>query len=78
MEARDGRRVSDVLLASLARFKGQMVINCGDDIETMAHRAGFSVNIIDPVFNTGNIDTDGKRLNVRTDENSVIKSFSIG
>lgn len=70
--------MSDVLIATLARFKGRQIKDCADDIETVARRAGFSVNIIDSVFNTGSIDTDPKRLNVVTDENSVITSLNIG
>lgn len=70
--------MSEVLIASLARFKGRQIITCCDDLESIAHKAGLSVNIIDPAFNTGNIDNDPTRLNIRTDENSIIKSFSIG
>jgi hypothetical protein len=66
------------LIAELAPFKGQEIKDCIDLIETTAHAAGFSVNVIDPQFNSGSIDNDPKRLNVRVDQNSVITSFTIG
>lgn len=64
------------LIAKLAPFKGKQVITCFDEIAKIA--AGFSINIIDPEFNTGSIDEDARRLNIRTDGNSVITSFTIG
>lgn len=64
------------LIAKLAPFKGKQVIACFDDISKIA--AGYSINIIDPEFNTGSIDEDARRLNVRTDKDSVITSFTIG
>jgi hypothetical protein len=70
--------MSEALIASLAPFKGRQIITCIDDIQIIADAHSFSVNIIDPAFNTGSIDNDPKRLNVRTDENSVITSFTIG
>lgn len=64
------------LTEKLARFKGKQIVNCFDDIAKIAD--GFTVNIIDPEFNTGSIDEDSRRLNIRTDGNSIITSFTIG
>jgi hypothetical protein len=79
MEARAGRRVSThTLLAKLDPFKGKQLITCIDDIQTIADEHGYSVNVIDPEFNTASIDNEATRLNVRTDKDSVITSFTIG
>jgi hypothetical protein len=51
---------------------------CIDSIQLHASAAGYSVNIMDPEFNTGSIDNDPRRLNVRTDKNGVITSFTVG
>lgn len=66
------------LLAEVEPFVGQQVIDCEDAIETAAASHGYSVMILDPVFNPGSIDSDPKRLNVHTDENSVITEFTTG
>lgn len=66
------------LIAELDRFKGKQIITCIDDIQTAADAHGYSVNIIDPEFNTASIDNEATRLNVRTDRDSVITSFTIG
>lgn len=64
------------VIAKLTRFEGKQVIACFDEIAKIA--AGYTINIIDPEFNTGSIDEDSRRLNIRTDGNSIITSFTIG
>lgn len=66
------------LIQQLQPFKGKQIINCIDDIQMIADQHGYSVNVIDPEFNTASIDNEPKRLNVRTDKDSVIISFTIG
>ncbi len=66
------------LIDKLQRFKGKQIIACIDEIETIAHGLFYSVNVIDPEFNTASIDNEPTRLNVRTDRQSVITSFTIG
>jgi hypothetical protein len=66
------------LIHKLETYKGKQLISAVDDIKELAKRMGYSVNIIDPEFNLGSIDNDYSRLNVRTDANSVIRSFTIG
>ena len=66
------------LMADLQKCVGRPVNHCIDDIESVAHKHGYSVNIIDPEFNVGSIDNDDSRLNVRTDRDGKVKSFSIG
>lgn len=67
-----------VLIEKLQPFIGKQIIACTDDIESIAHALGYSVNIIDPQFNTGSIDQEPTRLNIRTDKDSVITSFTVG
>ena len=66
------------LIEKLVRFKGEEILDAIDDIQRIAHAHGYTVNVIDPEFNTGSIDNDFSRLNVRTDKESVITSFTIG
>jgi hypothetical protein len=66
------------LIEKLVRFEGHELIDVIDDIVAIASRNGYTVNVIDPEINTGSIDHDFSRLNVRTDKDSVITSFTIG
>ncbi|MCC8968180.1 hypothetical protein H8A95_39225 [Bradyrhizobium sp. Pear76] len=66
------------LLRELERFKGEQLINAIDQIKSVAAPLGYSVNVTDPAFNTGSIDREPKRLNVHTDAESIVKSFSFG
>lgn len=66
------------LMADLQTYIGHAIIECGDAIETIAARHKYSVNIIDPDYNVGSIDNDESRLNVRTNRDGVVISFSIG
>jgi len=65
-------------MAGLMQFVGYPVNTHIDAITAIAVRNKYSVNIIDPVFNPGSIDNDESRLNVRTDKDGKIVSFSIG
>jgi hypothetical protein len=67
-----------VIMARLSRFAGRTLISSADEIIEIAHQFGYTVNVVDPLFNTGQIDNEPKRLNVRTDKDSNIVSFSIG
>jgi hypothetical protein len=69
---------SQECLRELKRFEGKQIIDCIDDIRPIAEAHGFTVNVIDPVFNTASIDKEPDRLNVRTDVDSVITQFTIG
>ena len=66
------------LIEKLVRFEGADLLDVIDDIEGIASRNGYRVNVIDPDINTGSIDHDFSRLNVRTDKDLVITSFTIG
>jgi hypothetical protein len=65
-------------MAKLLHFKGKQIIDCADQIEAIAERLGYAVNVMDPAFNGPSIDEEPNRLNVRTDKNSIITSFTIG
>ena len=64
------------LIRNLQPFIGKQIIDHIDEIKSIAD--GYSVNVMDPVFNGLAIDNEPKRLNVRTDKDSVITSFTIG
>lgn len=64
-------------LEQLQAFKGKHIINAIDEIKTLVG-PHYAVNVMDPLFNLGPIDHDPRRLNVRTDEDSRITSFTIG
>jgi hypothetical protein len=66
------------LMHDLAPLKGKQIKDCADQIEAIAAKHHFSVNVMDPEINTGSIDNEPRRLNVRTDKDSVITSFTIG
>jgi hypothetical protein len=66
------------LIQKLQPFKGKQIINCADEIKAIAEPLGYSVNVQDPTYNVVSIDSDYRRLNVRTDENSVVTSFTLG
>lgn len=66
------------LMADLQKYVGHAIIECADAIEAIAKHHRYSVNVIDPDFNPGSIDNDESRLNVRTNRDGVVISFSIG
>jgi hypothetical protein len=67
------------LLHELAAFKGQQLIACADEIEALAKKHGFRVNAMDPETNNDvSIDNEPDRLDVWTDADSIITSFTIG
>jgi hypothetical protein len=67
------------LIHKLQPFKGKMLIDCIDKIKFIAElNGGYRVNVIDPKYNTGSIDNEPDRLNVRIDKESFIISFTIG
>lgn len=67
------------IMTELYRFKGKQVIHCFDEINAIAKDHGYRVNVLDPEINKDiRIDNEGDRLNVKTDANSVIQSFTIG
>lgn len=66
------------LMAKLKPFKGRQLIDCVDAITSVAADRGYSLNVIDPTFNVLSIDREPRRLNVHTDDNSLIVSFSVG
>jgi hypothetical protein len=66
------------MIAKLQRFVGMQLIDCADEIAALATAGGYTVNINDPTFNTASIDEESKRLNVRTDVDYNITSFTIG
>jgi hypothetical protein len=67
----------DVMI-ELAPFRGKTLIDCFSDINQIARAHGLTVNVMDPLFNNTLIDEEPRRLNVRTDKNGIIKSFTIG
>jgi hypothetical protein len=66
------------LIHLLRPFVGKHLMEVFDAIRIHADAHRYSVNIIDPEFNTGSIDENPRRLNIRTDRASVITSFTIG
>lgn len=66
------------LIDKLDRFKGKQIKDAIDEITSIADQYEFVVNVMDPLFNTASIDNEPNRLNVRTDKDSVITSFTIG
>ena len=62
----------------LQPYMGKQIMDAFNDIQEIALRYKLEINVIDPEFNTNSIDNDENRLNVRTDANSVITSFTIG
>ena len=66
------------IMTELNPFKGKQIMDAFNDIQEIALRYKLEINVIDPEFNTNSIDNDENRLNVRTDANSVITSFTIG
>ncbi len=68
------------LMRQLEPFKGKQVKDAIDGIMGVASQHGCSlpVNVMDPVFNSFAIDEEPNRLNVHTDRESRIMSFSIG
>jgi hypothetical protein len=64
------------VMLELAPFRSRSITNCIKDINEIARYHGLIVNIID--MKTGSIDEDPRRLNVRTDQRGLIKSFTIG
>ena len=65
-------------IARMEGFKGKQIIHCYDEIAALAKAHGYLINVSDPMINTHNIDNEPNRLNVRTDKDSVIVSFTIG
>lgn len=66
------------IMIELYRFKGKQIIECFNDIQEIALQYGLHVNVMDPEINKVNIDNEPDRLNVKTDKDSVITSFTIG
>lgn len=66
------------LMVELSAFKGRAVTNCFREINEIARDHKLTVNVMDPMFNTGSIDEEPRRLNVRTDKDGIIKSFTLG
>jgi hypothetical protein len=65
------------LIHKLQTFKGRQIKDVADQIAAIA--IGYRVNVMDPEINNRNsIDNESDRLNVRTDKDSVITSFTIG
>lgn len=66
------------LMADVHAFVGKPLLNCIDKIEASAKRNRYEV-LIKGHDAPPNIDAnDESRLNVRTDKDGVIVSFSIG
>lgn len=65
------------LLACVQAFVGKSVLQCFDDIKSIADLHRYSVLILDP-DSPMSINTDESRLNVRTDKDGNVVSFRIG
>ena len=66
------------MLADVAKYVGHAIIECEAAIKAIAKRNHYSVNVMDPDFNTSPIMSDGSRLNVRTNRDGEVISFSVG
>jgi hypothetical protein len=61
------------------RFVGEKLDDKAfNEIQAIVLHHHCILNVMDPVFNTTNIDNEDNRVNVRTDANFMIKSFTIG
>lgn len=60
------------------KLVGMQIVDCQSDLDSICNQHGYMLNIQDPSINTGNIDYNPKRLNIMTDNNSVIKGFTVG
>ena len=69
---------SHKLIEKLRPFTGKQLIECIDQITAIAEPMKYSVNVMDPEYNISSIDENYRRLNVRTDKDSLITSFTIG
>jgi hypothetical protein len=69
----------ELLLTRLAAFEGKRLMRYFDEISEIAKARGLTkINVMDPTFNPTEIDVETDRLNIRTDDNGRIVSFSIG
>lgn len=69
----------ELLMQRLEAFKGKRLTRYFDEIKEIAITRGYTnINVMDPEFNTGSIDNERNRLNIRTDGDNRILSFSIG
>ena len=66
------------IMIDLYPFKGKKIIDCFKDVQQIARYYSLTVNIMDPEINKINIDNEEDRLNVKTDADGVILSFTIG
>jgi hypothetical protein len=65
------------LMADLQTFIGHAIIECEDKIEEIAKLHKYSV-LVKGFESPRNLDNDESRLNVRTNRDGVVISFSIG
>lgn len=66
------------LLEKFKKFEGKQLIDCADEIESMAAQHGLLFNASDPTFNKKSIDRESNRLNARVDEDFKIVKFTLG
>ena len=59
------------------RYLNRKLVDVIDEITEECSRFNFSVNVLDPVI-TDNIDVDYHRLNLRVDDDTIIKEIFIG
>jgi hypothetical protein len=59
-------------------FVGKKLDESYNEIQTIVTDHHCELNVMDPVFNTVNIVNQNNRVNVRTDKDFIIKSFTIG
>lgn len=64
-------------LGPYRKYFGQMIKDVADQLNELAQRDHFSVNVIG-YESPGNIDVEYNRLNVYLDEESRITKFSVG
>lgn len=69
---------ASLLLRQLEPLKGKQLIDCEDEIEAIAKKQRFSVNVTGGEFPVASIDRNFARLNVVIDTNSVITGFTTG
>ena len=66
------------IMMELHPFIGKHIIDCAEEILRIARHHRLTLNVMDPEFNTASIDSEPDRLNVRTDKESIVVSFTIG
>lgn len=67
-----------VVPGNIAKYIGRKLSDVQDELLAAAKQQGFTVNIMDPIINTFNIDDEYRRLNVRISTIGIIRAMDVG